>query len=245
MNTPNACISTAPSPTIHSNMLGEDETIFGDTVLAYSSSGRRPDLVSGGSYRKHVLVCMDRRPGGCYTHGSFPVKKAFITAFDDRRLDDMKVSSVGSMGFCDRGPVAVVYPDGVWYEGLTPHIVPRIIDEHILGDTPVTDHTFDPGFPPDHTHFIACAFLANCADEGGGDVYRHFLQRADDREDVTVTVSMGCLKECSMAPVGVAYPDGAWYTGITETQYDDIWDSHVTAHRPSKFSTGQTRDGGE
>lgn len=223
-------------------MLGEDENLFGDTVLAYSSAARRPDLVGGATYRKHVLVCMDRRPDGCFAHGSFAVKKTFIDAVDDRRLDDMKVSSVGSMGYCDRGPVAVVYPDGVWYDRLAPSDAERIVAEHLVDNDPVDDLTFDPGLPEDHTHIVACAFMANCAAEGGGDVYRHFHQQAADRDDVTVTVSMGCLKECSMAPVGVAYPEGAWYTGITDNQYDDIWDSHVTDHRPSKFTTGRTTD---
>lgn len=223
-------------------MLGEDENLFGDTVLAYSSGGRRRDLVTGSEFKKHVLVCMDRRDDGCFDRGSFPVKKAFIREFDDRRLDDMKVSSVGSMGFCDRGPIAVVYPDGTWYEALQPADVPRVVEEHVIGDSPVDELTFDPGFPADHTHFVACAFMANCADEGGGDVYREFLSRASGRDDVTVTVSMGCLKECSMAPVGVAYPDGAWYTGITEHQYDDIWESHTRDHRESRFTTGRTSD---
>jgi len=95
--------------------------------------------------RYHIIVCTNTRPpghpkGSCGEKGAQNVVMKFSEELERRNLFE-KVLLTGStcLGICSAGPVVVVYPDNVWYQGVTPDGAVRIIEEHIEKGSPVED----------------------------------------------------------------------------------------------------------
>ena len=85
-------------------------------------------------FRYHVFVCEQQKPEGvpcCATRGSAKVLEALRREVAGQGLsNDVQITACGSFGLCDRGPNMIVYPEGVWYSGVTPQDVPEIVRTH-------------------------------------------------------------------------------------------------------------------
>ena len=96
---------------------------------------RKADKLQLGKLRAHVLVC---NGGNCATRPEQRrAVKEFRKSIKQRGLSNRKggvmCTGVSCLQVCGGGPVAVVWPDGTWYQEATPENLERILDEHILG----------------------------------------------------------------------------------------------------------------
>ena len=92
-------------------------------------------------FRYHVYLCEQQKPEGlpcCSARGARAVVDALRKELAARGLfNEVQVTGCGSLGLCERGPNMVVYPEGVWYSGLTPEDVPEIVESHFMNGRPV------------------------------------------------------------------------------------------------------------
>ncbi|MBN2309434.1 MAG: NADH-quinone oxidoreductase subunit NuoF, partial [Candidatus Hydrogenedentes bacterium] len=80
--------------------------------------------------RSHVLVCAG---AGCVASGALEVSAAIRASLERFNLsDEVRIVETGCLGPCAAGPVAVIYPKGVFYQHLTPEDAPEIVEEHLL-----------------------------------------------------------------------------------------------------------------
>src|SRR4051812_40050491 len=87
-------------------------------------------------YRHHVFVCTSGKH--CPGQGAEDVHHALKDAVRARGLNTtVRVNHAGCMNQCGNGPMVVVYPDDVWYAGVSVAAAERIVEEHLAGGRPV------------------------------------------------------------------------------------------------------------
>jgi NADH:ubiquinone oxidoreductase subunit F (NADH-binding)/(2Fe-2S) ferredoxin/Pyruvate/2-oxoacid:ferredoxin oxidoreductase delta subunit len=86
-------------------------------------------------YRSHWLVCAGT---GCVSCGAFALKEALEREVQRRGLgDEILIIATGCNGFCEKGPILTVHPDGIFYQRLKVEDVPLLVEEHMIKGRPV------------------------------------------------------------------------------------------------------------
>lgn len=86
-------------------------------------------------YRGHVLICAGT---GCVASGSRKVQTEMERQLEAFNLDkEIKLVETGCHGFCEMGPIVIVYPEGIFYCQVQPEDVKEIVEEHLLKGRPV------------------------------------------------------------------------------------------------------------
>ncbi len=93
-------------------------------------------------HRLHLLICAGT---GCVACRSFEIREELEREIARQGLqDEIKVVTTGCQGFCERGPIVIVQPDGIFYQRMKKDDIPHMVTEHLLKGRPVKGLMYVP-----------------------------------------------------------------------------------------------------